>query len=86
MNIITCHLGNGASIAAIKKGKSVDTSMGFTPVEGLMMGTRCGDVDLGITLFLAEKEDLSIKETNDLFNKRSGMLGISGVSSRHERH
>lgn len=81
INIITCHLGNGASIAAIKKGKSVDTSMGFTPVEGLMMGTRCGDVDLGITLFLAEKEDLSIKETNDLFNKRSGMLGISGVSS-----
>ncbi len=81
INIITCHLGNGASIAAIKKGKSIDTSMGFTPVEGLMMGTRCGDVDLGITLFLAEKEDLSIKETNDLFNKRSGMLGISGVSS-----
>ncbi len=81
INIITCHLGNGASVAAIKKGKSADTSMGFTPVEGLMMGTRCGDVDLGITLFLAEKEDLSIKETNDLFNKRSGMLGISGVSS-----
>ncbi len=81
VNIITCHLGNGASVAAIKKGKSVDTSMGFTPVEGLLMGTRCGDVDLGITLFLAEKEDLSMKATNDLFNKRSGMLGISGVSS-----
>jgi acetate kinase len=81
VNIITCHLGNGASVAAIKKGKSVDTSMGFTPVEGLMMGTRCGDVDLGITLFLAEKEDLSIKETNDLFNKKSGIVGISGVSS-----
>ncbi len=81
INIITCHLGNGASVAAIKKGKSVDTSMGFTPVEGLLMGTRCGDVDLGITLFLAEKEDLSMKATNDLFNKRSGMLGVSGVSS-----
>jgi len=80
VNIITCHLGNGASVAAIKKGKSVDTSMGFTPIEGLIMGTRCGDVDLGITLFLAEKEDLSIKETNDLFNKKSGMLGISGLS------
>jgi len=81
INIITCHLGNGASVAAIKKGKSIDTSMGFTPVEGLMMGTRCGDVDLGITLFLAEKEDLSIKDTNDLFNKKSGIIGISGVSS-----
>ena len=80
LNIITCHLGNGASVTAIKKGKSIDTSMGFTPVEGLVMGTRCGDVDLGITLFLAEKEDLSIKETNDLFNKKSGMIGISGVS------
>jgi acetate kinase len=81
MNIITCHLGNGASVAAIKRGKSVDTSMGFTPIEGLLMGTRCGDIDLGITLFLAEKEDLSMKETNDLFNKKSGMFGISGVSS-----
>ena len=81
INIVTCHLGNGASVAAIKKGKSIDTSMGFTPIEGLLMGTRCGDIDLGITLFLAEKEDLSMKATNDLFNKRSGMLGVSGVSS-----
>jgi len=81
INIITCHLGNGASVAAIQKGKSVDTSMGFTPVEGLMMGTRSGDLDLGITLFLAEKENLSMKATNDLFNKKSGMLGVSGVSS-----
>jgi len=80
LNIITCHLGNGASVAAIKKGKSMDTSMGFTPIEGLMMGTRCGDIDLGITLFLAEKESLSMKATNDLFNKKSGMLGVSGVS------
>jgi len=80
INIITCHLGNGASVAAIKKGKSVDTSMGFTPIEGLLMGTRCGDIDLGITLFLAEKEGLSMQATNDLFNKKSGMLGVSGVS------
>ena len=79
--IITCHLGNGASIAAIKNGKSLDTSMGFTPVEGLMMGTRSGDLDIGILLFLAEKEDLSIKATNDLFNKKSGVAGVSGVSS-----
>ncbi len=79
--IITCHLGNGASVAAIKNGKSLDTSMGFTPVEGLMMGTRCGDLDIGVLLFLAEKEDLSLKATNDLFNKRSGVSGVSGVSS-----
>lgn len=78
--IITCHLGNGSSIAAIKNGQSIDTSMGFTPISGLMMGTRSGDVDLGVLLFLAEKEKLSIKETNDLFNKKSGMLGISGIS------
>ncbi len=80
LNIITCHLGNGSSIAAIRKGKSMDTSMGFTPVEGLMMGTRSGDVDLGVLLFLSEKENLSIKETNNLFNKKSGVLGISGIS------
>jgi len=79
--IITCHLGNGASIAAIKYGKSVDTSMGFTPVEGLMMGTRSGDVDAGIILFLAEKENLSIKQVNDVINKKSGVQGISGISS-----
>ncbi|MDP4281113.1 MAG: acetate kinase [Bacteroidota bacterium] len=80
INIITCHLGNGSSIAAIKNGKSVDTSMGFTPVEGLMMGTRSGDLDIGVLLFLAEKEKLSIAETNNLFNKKSGLLGISGIS------
>jgi acetate kinase len=79
--IITCHLGNGASIAAIQYGKSVDTSMGFTPVEGLIMGTRSGDVDPGILLYLAEKENLSIKEVNDLVNKKSGVMGISGLSS-----
>jgi acetate kinase len=79
--IITCHLGNGASIAAIKNGKSVDTSMGLTPVEGLIMGTRCGDLDLGALLFLMEKEHLDLKQTSDLINRKSGMIGLSGVSS-----
>jgi acetate kinase len=80
-NVISCHLGNGASIAAIKKGESVDTSMGFTPVEGLMMGTRAGNLDLGALLFIAEKEDLTIQDTNNMINKRSGILGVSGISS-----
>ena len=80
-NVISCHLGNGASVAAIKKGKSVDTSMGFTPVEGLLMGTRAGNLDLGALLFIAEKEDLTIQDTNNMINKRSGLLGISGLSS-----
>lgn len=79
--IITCHLGNGASIAAIKNGKSFDTSMGLTPVEGLIMGTRCGDLDLGAMLFIMDKENLDIKKTNNFINKVSGMVGISGVSS-----
>jgi acetate kinase len=80
LRIITCHLGNGSSVAAIHNGKSLDTSMGFTPLEGLMMGTRSGDVDLGVLLFLAEKENLSIADTNAMFNKRSGVCGISGIS------
>ena len=79
--IITCHLGNGASITAINNGKSYDTSMGLTPVEGLIMGTRCGDLDLGAFLYIMEKENLSIKAANDLINKKSGMLGITGISS-----
>ncbi|MDA3952612.1 MAG: acetate kinase [Bacteroidales bacterium] len=79
--VISCHLGNGASVAAIKNGKSVDTSMGFTPVEGLIMGTRAGNLDLGALLFIAEKEDLTIQDTNNMINKRSGLLGISGISS-----
>lgn len=79
--IITCHLGNGASITAIENGKSVDTSMGFTPVAGLVMGTRAGDLDLGALLYIAEKENLSIEQTNTLINKKSGVQGISGVSS-----
>ena len=80
VKIITCHLGNGSSVAAVDSGKSIDTSMGFTPVEGLMMGTRTGDVDVGVLLFIAEKENLSIKDTNNLFNKQSGVCGISGIS------
>jgi acetate kinase len=79
--IITCHLGNGASLAAIKNGQSVDTSMGLTPVEGLIMGTRCGDVDLGALTFLMNREELDIATANTLINKHSGMIGITGVSS-----
>ncbi|MDO9511637.1 MAG: acetate kinase [Bacteroidales bacterium] len=79
--IISCHLGNGASVTAIDHGISVETSMGFTPVEGLIMGTRCGDLDLGVLLYLMEKEDLCCSELNDLINRKSGMLGITGVSS-----
>ncbi len=81
MKIITCHLGNGASICAIKNGKSIDTSMGFTPVEGLMMGTRTGDLDLGALLFIGEKENLDYKGMNNLINKKSGVAGVSGISS-----
>ncbi len=81
VKIITCHLGNGASIAAIKNGKSIDTSMGFTPVEGLIMGTRCGDTDLGILTYIMQKEEIGIVAANTLINKHSGMLGITGVSS-----
>ena len=79
--MITCHLGNGASITAIKNGKSVDTSMGFTPVEGLMMGTRTGDLDLGALLFIMEKEKLSISQANSFINKQCGVNGVSEISS-----
>lgn len=79
--LITCHLGNGASVAAIKNGKVVDTSMGLTPLEGLIMGTRSGDLDIGALLSIADREELSIDVTNKLINKHSGMLGISGISS-----
>lgn len=81
VNLITCHLGNGSSICAVKNGKSIDTSMGFTPLEGLAMGTRCGDLDPAIIPFIMEKENLSTEEINTLINKKSGVLGISGVSS-----
>lgn len=80
MKVVTCHLGNGSSIAAIKNGESVDTSMGLTPNEGLIMGTRMGDIDAGALLFIAAKEDLSIDQMNKLINKESGVLGISGIS------
>jgi acetate kinase len=81
VNLITCHLGNGSSIAAIKGGKSVDTSMGMTPVEGLMMGTRTGDLDAGALTYVMSKEEIGIPTTNMLVNKFSGVLGVSGVSS-----
>ncbi|HQP04762.1 MAG TPA: acetate kinase [Bacteroidales bacterium] len=79
--IITCHLGNGASICAIDKGISVDTSMGFTPVEGLMMGTRVGDLDLGAILHIMKADNIDIESANNLVNKKSGLQGFSGVSS-----
>lgn len=79
--IITCHLGNGASVAAVLNGRSVDTSMGFTPLEGLVMGTRCGDMDPAIVTFLENEGKMSVDEINNVMNKKSGVLGISGVSS-----
>lgn len=79
--IITAHVGNGGSIAAIKDGKCMDTSMGLTPVEGLLMGTRCGDVDAGALAFLVDREGLDAKGLSDLINKRSGVQGLSGLSS-----
>ena len=81
LKIITCHLGNGASITAIKGGESVDTSMGLTPVEGLIMGTRTGDLDLGVLLYIMHKEGIDHHNANTLINKHSGMLGITGISS-----
>ena len=79
--IITCHLGNGASACAIKNGKSIDTSMGFTPVEGLIMGTRSGDIDMGAVIYIMDKERIGTKSASTLFNKHSGLLGVSGISS-----
>ncbi|KAA6316839.1 Acetate kinase, partial [termite gut metagenome] len=79
--IITCHIGNGGSITAVKDGKSIDTSMGLTPVEGLIMGTRCGDVDAGALTYIMDKEGLDGAGISNLLNKQSGVLGISGVSS-----
>ena len=79
--IITCHLGNGSSITAIANGKSIDTSMGFTPLEGIIMGTRCGCIDPEIVTFLQKKENLSVDEVNKVLNKKSGFLGLSCISS-----
>jgi acetate kinase len=81
LKIVTCHLGNGASVCAIKDGISVDTSMGFTPVEGLIMGSRSGDIDMGAVTFIMDKEKIGTKSASVLFNKHSGLLGISGTSS-----
>lgn len=81
LKIVTCHLGNGASIAAVKNGESIDTSMGFTPLEGLVMGTRCGDIDPAIVPFIMDKEDMTTSEIDSVLNKDSGLYGVSGVSS-----
>jgi len=81
LKMVTCHLGNGASMAAFQNGISVDTTMGFTPLEGLLMGTRCGDMDPAIILHIMSREELSLHEANTMLNKHSGMIGISGVSS-----
>ncbi|MGM0369499.1 MAG: acetate/propionate family kinase [Bacillota bacterium] len=81
LKIITCHLGNGASLTAVKNGESLDTSMGLTPLEGLIMGTRCGDIDPAAVPFIMDKEDLAPREMDDLMNNESGLLGVSGVSS-----
>lgn len=81
LKIITCHLGNGASITAIESGKSIDTSMGFTPLEGLMMGTRCGDIDPAIPIYMQQHLGLNVDEVNSILNKKSGMLGLSQISN-----
>ncbi|MCK9267727.1 MAG: acetate kinase [Alkaliphilus sp.] len=81
LKIITCHIGNGVSITAVDGGKSVDTSMGLTPLEGLVMGTRCGDIDPAIVPFVGQREDLSHQELDNFMNKKSGLLGVSGISN-----
>ncbi|MGE5473303.1 MAG: acetate/propionate family kinase [Ignavibacteriales bacterium] len=81
LKIITCHLGSGSSICAVDRGESIDTSMGYTPLEGLVMGTRCGSIDPAIVPVIMEKEGLGIQEINELMNKKSGILGVSGMSS-----
>jgi len=79
--VITCHLGNGCSMAAIRAGKVIDTSMGLTPLEGLLMGTRCGDMDPAIVVYLADKLEFTPQEMDSYMNKQSGLLGVSGISS-----
>jgi acetate kinase len=81
LKIITCHLGNGASVTAIQQGKSFDTSMGMTPLEGLMMGTRSGDIDPAIVPYIMGKEELTLNEVSSMLNKHSGLIAISGISS-----
>ena len=81
LKLVSCHLGNGASICAVKYGESIDTSMGFTPLSGVAMGTRSGNIDPALISFIMDKEDLSIEETTKILNRKSGVLGISGISS-----
>ncbi|MDR1049377.1 MAG: acetate kinase [Synergistaceae bacterium] len=81
LKIVTCHLGNGSSVTAVDGGRSVDTTMGFTPLTGVLMGTRCGDIDPAIIPFITETEKLSVKEVDSILNKKSGLLGLSGISS-----
>ena len=81
LKLITCHFGNGSSITAVKNGVAIDTSMGFTPLEGLVMGTRCGDIDPAIIPYIMEKENLGVNEVMDILNKKSGLLGISGLTN-----
>jgi len=81
LKIITCHIGNGASITAVLSGKSIDTSMGFTPLEGLVMGTRCGDIDPQVPLYLMDVDEIPLSEINSVLNKQSGIYGLSGVSN-----
>lgn len=81
LRLVSCHLGNGSSLCAVDHGRSVDTSMGFTPAEGLIMGTRCGDVDAGVLAFLERAEKLTASQSEELLNKKSGLLGLSGISS-----
>ena len=84
LKIITCHLGSGASIAAIKNGQSIDSTMGFTPLEGLVMGTRCGDLDPGVLLYIAEKENMTPGDLNTMLNKKSGLMGLCGRSDMRD--
>jgi len=81
LRIVSCHLGNGASLCAVDRGRSVDTTMGFTPAEGLIMGTRCGDVDAGVLAFLERERGLTAGRSEEILNRRSGLLGLSGISS-----
>jgi acetate kinase len=85
IRLISCHLGNGCSITAVKEGKSIDTSMGFTPLEGLIMGTRCGDLDPAIVFYLMEHKQLDVEHINQLLNKQSGLLGLAGIGSNDLR-
>src|SRR6185312_9133881 len=81
LRLVSCHLGNGSSLCAVDHGRSVDTSMGFTPAEGLIMGTRCGDVDAGVLAFLERTEKQTASQSEEMLNKKSGLLGLSGISS-----